>query len=980
MKLRHTFLTARRGLAVCLYVLPGFCFAALTLIQKSEPAGLFPQSTLYFDFNDTFTTQNIAEKTGGYAFTHWEIDGNRTEIPKTSVSLQVSANIIQNTMAIAHYVDINQDSDNDGIKDWYEIRTQGGLSFPKNSDDDNDSIPFDLEYKFGLNPNLPEQINEGGISIRRSKKVFVNLGGARKLQVRSDPPGLLESLSSFPEVNSTYNSQKLNGLKSGYYFSHWEVNGIRKAGPSGKSLSKISELMDQDKEIVARFVEQNIDADEDQIPDWYELHEFGTLDLNNQSNPDEDAFSLKKERKYGLNGNIKDSIREGGISLRRSTLTKVNLGGGSFVKITSDPPGMLNSEFILQEKNSTYQSVSLNGQIGSYMFSHWEINGVRQTSPSGIGLSRVTEKLDSDKTIVAKYFDKSSDTDSDGIPDWYENQQFGNLTSSGESDPDGDGLRNDEEIKFGLSPLIKDQFHEGGIAFRRAKMLSYVKDLSDSSSSFDSDGDGLSDKKEKELGSNASLTDTDGDGYSDNQEFLAGSNLLDAMSFPNQAPNGIYLTNNEILEGEKNGTIIGVFSVSDPNPNSFHTIHLLDQNHSITPKPFFIDKNNTLRTSSILDFEKNQKIQIKVRATDEGNLSIEKSFIIKIKNLIEDLDQDGIEDAFDDDMDGDGFSNEEEISFGSDPFNPESLVNRSPSDLLLSSSTFLENLPAGTHVGNFIGLDPDKDSSLRYELADGNGSLSNKHFLVKQDGKLLTNHAFDYENKPNLSVRVRVIDGFDAHFEKIFFLQVEDVFEEPIDRLPIVHTEDALKGKNNQFQLNGSIVETGDFKTEQTGFIIHIDGKEPESISAKLDPENLAFKLNIEVTAGENHYFQSYAKTAFGTAYGAIKKFIITDTKKSKAWWNELSQNKVDGWLTDSWIGALMPFENQWAFHLRLQWIYLQNDGNGGFWIWKEENGWIWTNRESWPFLWSNDTGNWLYFIPFDSGYIFYDYSESRLK
>ena len=980
MKVRHTFSTASRALAVCLYFLPGFCFAALTLIQKSEPAGLFPQSTLYFDFNDTFTTQNIAEKTGGYAFTHWEINGNRTEIPKTSVSLQVSASITQNTMAIAHYVDTNQDSDNDGINDWYEIRTQGGLSFPTNSDDDNDSIPYSLEYKFGLNPNLPEQINEGGISIRRSKKVFVNLGGARKLQVRSDPPGLLASLSSFPEVNSTYNSQNLNGIQSGYYFSHWEVNGIRKAGPSGKSLSKISELMDQDKEIVARFVEQNLDADEDEIPDWYELHEFGTLDLTNQSNPDEDAFSLEEERKYGLSGNIKDSIREGGISVRRSTLTKVNLGGGSFVKITSDPPGMLNSDFILQEKNSTYQSVSLNGQIGNYVFSYWEINGVRQTSSSGIGLSRVTEKLDSDKTIVAKYFDKSADTDSDGIPDWYENQQFGNLTSSGESDPDGDGLKNDEEIKFGLSPLIKDQFFEGGIALRRAKMLSYVKDLSDSSSSFDSDGDGLSDKKEKELGSNASLTDTDGDGYSDYLEFLAGSNLLDAMSFPNQAPNGIYLTNDEILEGEKNGTIIGVFSVSDPNPNSFHTIHLLDQNHSITPKPFFIDENNSLRTSSILDFEKNQKIQIKVRATDEGNLSFEKSFTIKIKNLNEDMDQDGIEDAFDDDMDGDGFSNEEEISFGSDPSNPESLVNRSPSDLFLSASTFLENLPAGTHVGNFLGLDPDKNSTLRYELVDGNGSLNNKHFLVKQDGTLLTNRIFDYENKPNLSVRVRVIDGFGSHLDKIFFLQVEDVFEEPIDRLPIVYTEDALKGKNNQLQLNGSIVERGDFETEETGFIFHIDGKEPESISAKIDPQNLAFKLNVEVTAGENHYFQAYAKTAFGTAYGAIKKFIITDTNKSKAWWNELSPNKVDGWLTDSWIGELMPFENQWAFHLRLQWIYLQSDGNEGFWIWKEENGWIWTNSESWPFLWSNETGNWLYFIPLDSGYIFYDYSESRLQ
>ena len=99
----------------------------------------------------------------------------------------------------------------------------------------------------------------------------------------------------------------------------------------------------------ARFVEQNLDADEDEIPDWYELHEFEHSILI--ICPTRMKMHLaKEERKYGLNGNIKDSIREGGISVRRSALTKVNLGGGSFVKITSDPPGMLNSEFILQRK------------------------------------------------------------------------------------------------------------------------------------------------------------------------------------------------------------------------------------------------------------------------------------------------------------------------------------------------------------------------------------------------------------------------------------------------------------------------------------------------------------------------------------------------------------------------------------------------------------------------------------------------------
>ena len=86
--------------------------------------------------------------------------------------------------------------------------------------------------------------------------------------------------------------------------------------------------MDQDKEIVARFIKQDIDSDKDNIPDWYEWHEFGTLNFNNQSNPDEDLFTLQDERRFGLNGNIEDRIQEGGISIRRSGLTRMNLGGG----------------------------------------------------------------------------------------------------------------------------------------------------------------------------------------------------------------------------------------------------------------------------------------------------------------------------------------------------------------------------------------------------------------------------------------------------------------------------------------------------------------------------------------------------------------------------------------------------------------------------------------------------------------------------
>ena len=74
------------------------------------------------------------------------------------------------------------------------------------------------------------------------------------------------------------------------------------------------------------------------------------------------------------------------------------------------------------------------------IFSHWEINGVRQADSKGVGLEQSFETMDVDKEIVAKYYEQSLDSDSDNIPDWYEMHEFGNLSYDGTSDPDGDGF------------------------------------------------------------------------------------------------------------------------------------------------------------------------------------------------------------------------------------------------------------------------------------------------------------------------------------------------------------------------------------------------------------------------------------------------------------------------------------------------------------------------------------------------------------
>ena len=91
---------------------------------------------------------------------------------------------------------------------------------------------------------------------------------------------------------------------------------------------------------------------------------------------------------------------------------------------------------------------------------------------------------------------------------------------------------------------------------------------------------------------------------------------------------------------------------------------------------FQMEKNGTLRTTSIFDYETDDRnYSITVWSTDEGGLSYDKNFTISLSNVVEDMDGDGTEDHYDDDIDGDGLTNAEELIYGSDPLDVNS-VNR----------------------------------------------------------------------------------------------------------------------------------------------------------------------------------------------------------------------------------------------------------------------------------------------------------------
>ena len=275
-------------------------------------------------------------------------------------------------------------------------------------------------------------------------------------------------------------------------------------------------------------------------------------------------------------------------------------------------------------------------------------------------------------------------------------------------------------------------------------------------------------------------SDDDGDGFSDSVEIAYGSDPRDPNSLANAAPDSLELNGSTLLENSPIGTQVGEFISTDPDSNSSLTFSLVDGNDSQHNQLFEIHQNQILRSLHSLDYETNATAySIRIRVTDPYAASLERTFSISLLNEVEDLDGDQIEDFYDSDDDGDGFPDSVEIAYGSDPRDPNSLVNAAPDSLELNGSTLLENAPIGTQVGELIATDPDFNSSLTFSLVDGNDSQHNQLFEIHQNQILRSLHSLDYEtNATTYSVRIRVTDPYAASLERTFSISLHNVIED----------------------------------------------------------------------------------------------------------------------------------------------------------------------------------------------------------
>jgi hypothetical protein len=128
-------------------------------------------------------------------------------------------------------------------------------------------------------------------------------------------------------------------------------------------------------------------------------------------------------------------------------------------------------------------------------------------------------------------------------------------------------------------------------------------------------------------------------------------------------------------------------------------------------------------------------------------------------------------------------------------FDPTRKYNTAPTGLYATSSGFLENIPAGSSVGDIRMFDPDPGDTLVLSLVEGNGDTDNAFFNVSNN-ELLINHSPDAESKHEYLVRLRATDERGLYIEQKIVLHTYDVAE----------SLDAIIGENQADPGDGAIL------------------------------------------------------------------------------------------------------------------------------------------------------------------------------
>lgn len=433
----------------------------------SSPGGL--QSDVGFDSPGTvISTPNLRGVEQGHEFILWTVNGVEQRAPNGMALTQARFTLqVDRTVANAVYLPEGQSLDGDELDDAYELRQFGTLTHDLDDDPDGDGVQIGQELARGWAPAIFDEMNEGGISRSESITVaFRNPAVSLSYTISSNPSGLIASSGGTVPPGTEVATPVPPLETSGNSFIYWTVNGVPVEAPDGSHRSSFTTLVTQDgTAIVAHYIPTDRNSDGDELDDWFELRNFGTLEVRLDSDTEGDGYELKDEFRLGLSPTIFDGHDGGGIARTETGPIAIHMPPSLFsYRVSSDPAGFVASEGA-EPPGTEIVTPSFHEDVQGYRFTHWTLNESRVSDPSGAGLSRLVFALTEDQTrVVAHYLPTTRDSDVDLIPDWYEVRWFGGLGYGLGHDFELDGFSNALEIDRGQQPNLRDEFVGGGIA------------------------------------------------------------------------------------------------------------------------------------------------------------------------------------------------------------------------------------------------------------------------------------------------------------------------------------------------------------------------------------------------------------------------------------------------------------------------------------------------------------------------------------
>lgn len=443
--------------------------AVVEVVQRSEPSGIVSQSTMV-DTPTNFTTQVASPKSTSYRFTHWTINGSRTNDFSGRALNPARFAVYEAIDAVANYLSATADTDADGVPDWYEIHFCGDLAQAAGADADADGLTLVQEYLMDLHPGLSNSFLAGGVSMRESEVVSVNLSAQCAWSTASDPAGLVQAQSGLVPTGTLVVTESLGPDVSGYSFGQWMLNGVRQADAQGVALSRLSIVVTADVAAVAQYFPTAQDSDADGLPDWWEYRYFGNSDSPAAADSDGDGLTLLQEYQWDLCPAISNSFVSGGVSMRNSEPTLVNLVGFYGWSISGAPAGLIVAQSGVAQTGTLVSTTNLGHSISGYEFGYWSLNGTRQADELGVALSMIRFAVTTDMAAVAHFFVADADLDANGLPDWWEYRYFGSTGQNPNAAVSGE-LSLEDACRYGFSPVLSNSFFSGGVSMRNGEMV-----------------------------------------------------------------------------------------------------------------------------------------------------------------------------------------------------------------------------------------------------------------------------------------------------------------------------------------------------------------------------------------------------------------------------------------------------------------------------------------------------------------------------